>query len=265
MTLILTHINRYGIVHASDSNLTSSNNKDAGTGQKTFPITYLKAGLTVAGAYSVSGTSMDKWMNEFIQRQQTERNVTLESFSNKLKAELQAKMNPTEKMRGSLIQVAGYVEIENLSHPEFWFISNIHGINETTGEYENVDETFAISEDFWNRDCPQAHLMEAFKDENNFSWQYYINGFSPGRIGYNVVAKKLDSFFSEIWSVKEWKFRQPKSLEEVEILVKLYMKAINDLFLLSDYSTKVIGGETQTHLIKRPDNITNKSKDLTIK
>jgi len=263
MTLILTHINRYGIVHASDSNLTGSDNKDAGTGQKTFPITFLQAGLTVAGAYSVSGIAMHRWMSDFIQRQQKEENVTLETFCNKLKDELQTKMTTTEKMNGSLIHVAGYVEDESLSHPEFWFISNVHGINETTGEYQNVDETFAISEDFWNRDCPRGHLMEAFKDENDSSWQYYVNGFTPGRIGYNVVSKKLVDFFSEIWSVKEWRFRPPKSLKETEILVKLYMQVINDLFLLSDYSAKVIGGDTQTLIIDRPNNITDKCKDST--
>ena len=262
MTLIITHINRYGIVHASDSNLTGSDHKDAGTGQKTFPITFLKAGLTIAGSYSVSGITMDKWMNDFIERQQKNQGITLETFCKNLKDELQTKMTTAEKMNGSLIHVAGYVEFENTSHPEFWFISNVHGINETTGEYENVDETFAISEDFWNRDCPLGHLMEAFKDENVFYWQLYINGYAPGRIGYNVVSKKLDEFFSGIWGVKDWKFRQPKSLKEIEILVKLYMQVINDLFILSDYSANFIGGGTQTNLINKPDNITDKSKDI---
>lgn len=262
MTLIITHINRYGIVHASDSNLTGSTDKDAGTGQKTFPIPHLKVGLTVAGSYSVGGVSMNKWMNDFIQDQQKKQNQTIETFSNNLKNELQLKMLPAEKRNGSLVHIAGYVEHENKSHPEFWFVRNIHGLNTKTGEYENIDETFEISEDFWNRDCPQGKLMEIFQDETIFSRQLYINGFTPGRIGYNVVSKKLDEFFLGIWNVPDWKFRRPKSLNETERLVKLYMQVINDLFVLSDYSAKYIGGGTQTHLIPQPANIVDKSKDI---
>lgn len=258
MTLIITHINRYGIVHASDSNLTGQDNKDAGIGQKTFPIKYLNAGLTVAGSYSVGSISMDKWMNDFINNQQSNKDQTLEIFSKKLKDELQTKMTPNEKKLGCLIHIAGYVEINNKSHPEFWFIRNIHGINSQTGEYENIDEVFEISEDFWTRDCPKGNLMEVFKNEKLYSWQLYINGFTPGRIGYHLVSKKLEEFFSEIWKVNDWKFRQPKSLEETERLVKLYMQVISDLFILSDYNAHYIGGGTQSHMIPQPLNIVDK-------
>lgn len=52
MTLILTIINKYGIIHASDSALTSDDNPP-GKARKTFKIKNLKAGLTIAGVYSV--------------------------------------------------------------------------------------------------------------------------------------------------------------------------------------------------------------------
>ena len=62
MSLILTHIDRCGIVHAADSNLTSSSGGAAGTGMKVFNLPYLHAGLSLAGSYSVDGVAMDKWM-----------------------------------------------------------------------------------------------------------------------------------------------------------------------------------------------------------
>ena len=65
MTLILTHISQYGIVHASDSNLTADGSH-AGTASKIYPIAHLQAGLTVAGAFSVGGATMESWMPEFI-------------------------------------------------------------------------------------------------------------------------------------------------------------------------------------------------------
>lgn len=255
MTLIISYINRYGIIHASDSNLTGGDDKNAGTGKKTFPVNYLSAGITVAGNYSVGGTPMDDWMNDFIQRQQDIQDITLETFCKTLKDELQNNMSKNEKQNGSLMHISGYVEVNNISHPEFWFVRNIHGMDFQTGEYKNIDETFEISEDFWTRDCPESNLMKIFKDKTVYSKQIYINGFTPGRIGYNIVSKKLDEFFWEIWGVEGWKFRQPKSLEDTERLVKLYMQVINNLFILSDYNAHYIGGDTQTLLIAQPPNI----------
>jgi hypothetical protein len=62
MTLMLTHINKDGIIHASDSNLTANDGTEAGQAQKTFPIGFLKSGFALAGSYSVGGVHRDKWM-----------------------------------------------------------------------------------------------------------------------------------------------------------------------------------------------------------
>lgn len=118
MTLILTHLSRFGIVHASDSNLTSAD-ENAGTGQKSFPIHYLNAGLTLAGAYSVGGIPMDQWMNDFIQRYSDRTGQTLSDFSHSLRGILETDMNHTEKMGGSILHITGYVDNGEVSHPEF--------------------------------------------------------------------------------------------------------------------------------------------------
>ena len=78
MTLILTQISKFGIIHASDTNVTFSN-FDPKTKtykfakveelQKLFQIPYLNAALTVAGSYSVGNNRMQEWMNAFIQNQ----------------------------------------------------------------------------------------------------------------------------------------------------------------------------------------------------
>jgi hypothetical protein len=255
MTLIITNISRYGIVHASDSNLTGGNEKNAGTGQKTFPIEYLSAGLTLAGSYSVGGTRMDKWMNEYISRQKAHGDKSLKNFCLTLKDALQKEMTKAEKDGGSLIHIAGYVEEDKMTHPEFWFIRNVHGMDSKTGEYKDIDDAFEISEDFWARDCPKRNLMRAFQDDSVYARQIYVNGFTAGRVGFNAVSHKLDEFFLGVWSNRNWKFRHPKSLEDTERLVKLYMQSITDLFILSDYNAQYIGGGVQTHLIKQPPNV----------
>jgi len=257
MTLIITHINRFGIIHASDSNLTSSD-QDAGEVTKTYKIVFLKAGLTTAGSYRVNNVPMPEWMTDFIDKQSKITELTLKDFSHNLKHALQETMLKEEKENGSMIHIAGYVEEQGLYHPEFWFISNVHGIDPKTGEYEDIDENFAISEDFWNRDYRNNNLKETFQDPNQYSYQIYVNGLAPGRIGFNIIRTQLDRFFSSFWNVRDWKFRPPKTLKETKLYVEIYMQVINSLFIMSDYNARYIGGKTQTLLIPQPENIVDK-------
>jgi hypothetical protein len=251
MTLILTIINKYGIIHASDSALTSENTP-AGENQKTFEINYLNAGLTVAGAYSVGGVRMDQWMNDFIQRQAVLRVSPLSKFANNLKVELEAHMLPEEKQNGSMVHIAGYIEENGLSHPEFWFVRNVTGIDPNTGEYTGTSPQFQVSEDFWSRDCPRYKMIEAFQKGNYF---IYINGFASGRIGFNLLQSELNPFFQKIWSNPNWKFRPPQSIEESRMFIELYIQTIITLFRVSDYPAPYIGGGIQTLVISRPPNM----------
>jgi len=258
MTLIITHINRHGIVHASDSNLTSNGNQNAGEAKKTFDIPNLNAGLTVAGSYGVGSTRMDIWMEEFIQKQEGIPEINLEKFSHNLKNALEVGMTNDQKKGGSIIHIAGYVELDGLFHPEFWFVRNVHKMNTKTGEYEDIRQDFAISEDFWTRDYLNHNFKDTFHRPEFYSRQIYVNGFTPGRIGFNVLKNELENFFTRIWKVKEWKFRPPIDIDETELLVRNYMDVIDTLFRLSNYQAKYIGGQTQTLKIKPPDNIVNK-------
>jgi hypothetical protein len=252
MTLILTHVGKFGIIHASDSNLTSGQGDEAGQGQKTFPLKTLTAGLTVAGAYSVAGKRMDTWMNSFIGAQTSSGTPSLAAFANALRSKLEAEMLPKEKQSGSMVHIAGYVEQDGLQHPEFYFVRNVYGIDDTTGEYIDVRDEFQVSEDFWRRDCPKSNLMTAFQSG---TYQLYINGFTSGRVGYLVLQKRLNEFFQEIWNQPNWKFRPPSSLAESVLFVKLYMGIIGTVFQVSDYGAPFIGGDTQVHEIAQPSNI----------
>jgi hypothetical protein len=132
MTLILTHLSKFGILHASDSNLTSFNS-NAGTGQKTISVDFLNAGLTIAGIYSVGGVPMNQWMGNFIRTQSMHSGITLADFSCSLRDELESQMTHNEKMNGSMTHIAGYVNTAGVSHPEFWLVRNVHHIDAQTG------------------------------------------------------------------------------------------------------------------------------------
>jgi hypothetical protein len=248
MTLIVTYISRFGIIHSSDSNL-SSGAAAAGRGQKTFRLPYMRAGICVAGAYSVGGTAMDTWMKNFIHEQRISGTRSLTVFAHALRDVLQAEMDPAEKRRGSMCHIGGYVRTSAGWHPEFHFVRNIYAINQTTGEYEDFRQQFQVTEDFWGRDCPESNLMAAFQ---NGAYQIYLNGFASGRIGYLALQQHMTDFFSTIWQQPHWKFRPPASLEESVLFVKLYMAIVDTLFRVSNYSAPFIGGRPQVCAIRQP-------------
>lgn len=253
MTLILTHISQYGIVHASDSNLTKVDGAHAGTAPKTFPIVHLHAGLTVAGAFSVGGARMDAWMPEFIELHLSSGQTTLQSFAHDLKGCLDDQMTNQEKVSGSLLHIAGFVKEGERYHPEFWFVRNIGAIDQSTGEYAEPIEDFLVSEDFWSRDWPKHNLAKVFEANG---YQVYVNGFASGRIGFVLLHQVIDRAFRAIWENPggwpNWKFRRPQSLQETEAFVRLTVQALCTLFLLSDYEALYIGGEVQTYSIAWP-------------
>jgi len=207
MTLITTHISRFGIINGTDSNLTE-NDADAGRGQKLFPVPSLNAALSVAGTYSVGGMEMDAWLSSFIDEATSNKEMTLATFSQLLGKRLQAEMTASEKSRCSLIHASGYVEVDGRSHPEFWFIRNVSGVDEITGACEGCGDEFVVEEQFWQRDFKNGDF-----DVLSKGWAvFYFNGYAPGRIAYLALNKDLDKFFKGVWNNSNWKFRPARSI-----------------------------------------------------
>jgi len=259
MSLILTLISKHGIVHASDSNVTLGRGTSVVERQKIFQINHLNAGLSVAGAYSVQGIGMDQWMNNFIQQQGNARVSSVSDFASNLRGALELQLSSDEKNRGSFVHIAGYVEENSMSHPEFWFVRNVTGINNNTGAYNGFSSSFQVTEDFWTRDCPNNNLIETFQTGN---YQIYVNGFASGRIGFVAIQRIRDRFFQMVWNNSDWRFRPPRSINESMMLLELNAKIILTLFQLSDYRAPYIGGAVQTFVIPQPPNMVTESPAL---
>jgi len=134
MTLILTHINKLGIVHAADSNLTSRDGSALGTGDKVFKIPYLQAGLCLSGAYTVGRKRMDVWVPPAIADYGLDKRPTLGGCADYLRGRLETEMTSTEKAASCLFHIAGFVQDPSGDHhPEFYFVRNITGIDPTNG------------------------------------------------------------------------------------------------------------------------------------
>lgn len=196
-------------------------------------------------------------MEEFIQKCETEDVRTLQEFSECLRLALETGVRPFEVEGGYLIHICGYGSSPvNRSVPEFWFVRNFPGMDEFSGEYQNPTESFYLSEDFVARDYQKSNFKKAFHSVDYHSAYMYVNGTTPGRIGFNVARKQLEGFFSYMWSLNTIRFREPRNLNDAKRIVELYFEVINGLYELSEYQVKYIGGETQTLCVPKPHSST---------
>ena len=250
VTLIGTAISNLGIVMASDSNLTSATGEYAGEAQKVFRVDRVAGVLAVAGTYSVGGRLIDDWMPDAISTYCATTAPTMRGFAEFLRDQLAEDIEPAEHASGTLIHLAGYVEEGSEAHPEFWFVRNFTNIDPSSGAYVGRG-SFQISEDFWTRDYMNPGVQDALEAGTE---QRYFNGYPAGRIAYLGFMLRLGHFLRQTWADPAWKFRAPRSVDELARFVDLEIRAIGAMFFSSDYAAPYIGGTVQIETIRAPHN-----------
>lgn len=240
MSIIVTHINENGIVHAADSNLTDKNGVHVGTAKKVFQIPGRDAGLTIAGTYAVGLERMDDWLSGFIS---SDSSTTLNDFAEALRSAVDQEATPGQKQSGYFFHIAGYQDSAEGVHPEFHHVTNYN--IDANGNYQVTAGTLRRSEDFWSvHGGRPLHVVFA----NRFG-KIYCNGFPSGRQIYFEILTRMANLRAQVWSNPDWEFRSPNSIDEEAEVLKLDMEHINLFFRQSDYSTPFIGGPIETYTI----------------
>ena len=250
MTLIASHISKYGIVLASDSNLTSRQG-NSGFGQKVFPIPYLNAGISYSGLYNIGGTDVDDWMNEHIRNESFLTN-SIEEFVTNLTSRLNTEYEEKAKV-AAIMHVCGYSKVDFKSHCEHWHISN-SSLQSGTGNY-SINEHFVAHCDFNTRTSIEQREILKKLDLHPNNHQLFVNGFPPARASFMTIKKVLEGLLTEITKKEDWDFRPPKNIFEVANYLKMYFNIVGELFKMSDHDALFVGGETQVHLIPAPPDL----------
>lgn len=252
MTLIASYITKFGIIQASDSNLTNDKG-NAGFGQKVFPIPYLNASLAYSGVYTIDRINIDTWMNDFIARASF-HTKTIEQFTSDLSESMTKEMRKLEHSEITIIHIAGYQKVDYKSYAEHWHIANTT-LKDDGSYLIPTNGQFHFCNDFNSRTNIEQHNFIKHMEEKSQSHQYYINGFPAGRMSAQIIKQSIDEALKYIWERADWNFRKPNNIFEFSNLVKLYFDFVTRLFPMSDYNAMYIGGEIQTHLIPAPQDL----------
>lgn len=249
MTLILTLITARGIVHMTDSNLSDdAGNVEPEQGQKAFRCARLPAGVACAGAFSVAGERMDRWLSARISEYEASApGPSVGGLADWLRRCAEHHMSPEEKERGCWFHVAGYARDRVAWHPELYVISNVPGLD-SEGNYLPSEQVFRpLEEEYWTRGGSTLQGRSLLASQQPL----IINGFPEGRKAYGWLLDELETFLDLIWSREEWQFRPPRTLADSATYLSLHLAVVGHLFEMSGYG-RIVGGPTQTVLIPRP-------------
>jgi hypothetical protein len=245
MTLILTLFDRNGIVLATDSNV-SSGGRVIRQARKNFELPHLRAGLSVAGCYTVDGMPMDEWMPQFIARPETYHPPTLQNLADCLRKAFDIEMTKEDKEEPTLVHIAGYTVDAGSVRPELYFVRNASSIDQVGGGYTGVSNTFQATEDFWSRDRPYLESTTGFpRGDKTYQYQRYANGLPSARQACMLVQHQLGPYFEHIWNNPSFKFHAPKTLKESIAMTRILMAIVDGLFEMTDYPDRFVGGELQ--------------------
>ena len=138
-----------GIVFAADKNVTTVTFNASGErvstvqdlGSKILRWPKHRALLGYVGAASVGGQTMYDWLYDFIgdHFDFTEPAVVANDMCTRLQKELGG-----TKAQQSIVEFAAFATRDGCVVPEFWHITNVHGLTETG--YQPASETFIASE-----------------------------------------------------------------------------------------------------------------------
>ena len=254
MTLIVTVIGNLGILQVSDSNLTSRDSagldRPYGTGKKVYELGFCPGAVALAGSYGIQDTPMDSWMPNAISHYAATAlpSPHLEGFAHHLAERLAAERAPGEET-GHLIHIAGYAYASDArrTHPEMWFVRNYSGIDDATGEYIGLSDTYAVTEDFWTRDYRIGGQIH----RHIYGYRYF-NGLPEGLQQYFRFSIGFSEFLEGVWANPDWQFRQPRDLSELAVFIDLEFRVVGALFAVSDYRAQYVGGDTQFAKIEAP-------------
>jgi hypothetical protein len=243
LTVIVTHISEFGIVHGADSNLTNAAANLIGTGKKVFPVPRLACAVSVAGCYAVAGERVDSWLPHYIA---ANKSRSLASFGKSLADRINREAASSGTKDGYFWHLAGYSTGKGGTHPALYKITNLD-IDPKTGGYKPTGKPLICSEEFWSAHGHRTHA-DLFAPGNGY---IYCNGFPSGRAAYLVLLKQMAEYRSQVWQTRGWKFRRTKSVHEDAGYLKADMEQITALFKASDYPP-VIGGDIEIHAIPSP-------------
>lgn len=155
MSVLTIDLLPQGMIFAADKNVTIQefDPPDPGVpvrqgqilGQKVLKWPRNRALVGAVGRGNIGGQSTDAWLFDFMGDHVDFTNS--ESVVTELRDRLQAAVRTLSPARGLIVEFGTFGNRDGVAVPEMWHVTNIHGLDQQTGRYIEVDNNFGMSEE----------------------------------------------------------------------------------------------------------------------
>jgi len=247
-----------GIVFAADKNVTITTSDDQGSvvsevqdlGSKILRWPRKRALLGYVGCATVGSQNMHDWLYDFIGDHTAfaDPEIVANDMRDRLHREIGGPGAPS-----SIIQFATFVKREGAIVPEFWHVTNIHGM--TNGEYDPPSETFIASERLLGFHLRGQASPQNIRDYLNACAQrfqpfWFHQGF--GLAVFNTVTEAARQAFALLQ--RSGHLLPPQTLEDWERHAKMWVLTYGAYFeAFGAPGQKYVGGGADTLSIPWPE------------
>jgi len=260
MSILVCHVLPIGIVFSADKNVTIKKLDDQGNvvsevqdlGSKILRWPRNRALLGYVGCATVGSQSTYDWLYDFLGDHMdfTDPEVVAIGMRDRLQKEMGGPGAP-----GSIIQFATFAKREGAVVPEFWHVTNIHGM--TNGKYDPPSETFIASErllGFHLRGdtCPQD--IRDYLDARAKLFQPFWFHQSFGLAVFNTVTEAARQAFAVLQ--ESGHLTPPKNLHDWERYAKMWVLTYGAYFeAFGVPGQRYVGGGADSLSIPWPDDV----------
>jgi hypothetical protein len=253
MSIFVSEVLADGIVFAADKNITltrsgSSTVQDSGSKILRWPKR--KALLGYVGCAQIGNQTMHDWLYDFIGAHIDFTEP--EAVANDMRDRLQNEIGGAGS-RGTIVQFATFVRRKGHIVPEFWHVTNIHGLAEN-GEYLPASDAFGATERLLgvhlNQATPQnirTVLRQCAEEFNPFWFHQGIN-----LTVFNTLSGAVKQAFAALQ--KSGHLSPPQSLADWERHARMWVLIYGAYFeAFGEPGQRYVGGGADVLSIPWPD------------
>jgi hypothetical protein len=263
MSILLIEVLPQGMIFAADRNVTvdwEGSNKGETVlyraqeiGSKIVRWPHSRALIGAAGLGEIGGQSTYDWLYDFVGDHVdfTEPAAVAMDLRDRLQDEV-GNLNPPE---GLIVEFGCFAKHDAVTVPEMWHVSNIHGMNKETGDYDPPTNRFGVSErilGYHFKDIQPRDLRAVLKrlaDEHNPFWFHQGINLTV----FNTLEQEVKKAFRVLQRLG--KLEPPHSLQEWERHARMWVLIYGAYFeAFGEPGEKFVGGGADVLSIPWPEN-----------
>jgi hypothetical protein len=263
MSILIIEVLPQGMIFAADRNVTVTREMSGDSetivyqaqeiGSKIVRWPHERALVGAVGLGEISGQSVYDWLYDFVGDHVDFGNP--ETVALDLRDRLQdtvGRLDPPERL---IVEFGTFTQRDGTTVPEMWHITNVHGWNNQTGEYDPPTKTFGAAEQICAKQLKDTPPNEIRAELQTRAASLDPSWFHQGinLTFFNVLEQGVKAAFRTLLEIG--KLEPPRSLKDWERHAQMWVLVYGAYFeAFGEPGERLVGGGADVLSIPWPEN-----------